>query len=669
MTRLARIAPLIGLTVALAVSPGGASSSLSVPFGGVVRDVLGRSVAEVEILVLPEGETFETIGSAVTDDAGRFRVADLPPGTYRLAALKPGYLAVVGRVDTSLKSTLDLVLRPAPRPGEPGHDRVRNDRSWMLRLPERSVLRETDPEQMVAAGGRPGPDRGPRWAPDLGGQVEHVVAVRRPGVGSSDGASIDGGETALRLYAGFDSRTSMSLAGRRSRFETAGDSHRAAPAGRLEGTLLRLDVSHETDGAATLDFRAYVDRAEAGLGPVPGGPALESREGRRSWGYGASWAKQVDRESRVAFEVGFVGAELDLGDGAMHDVAPLTTRSDPAGLVNRAASAEGRYESMAIDGHRMRVGLRAQMLDLDVPSVRGGQETAFLGIVGNDGYSLHLDVADAWTASPPFALTYGLSVLHAMSGVSSTVLAPKTGVTWSHDRWRAEGTVAYYDVASSSYAGRSPGDLGGLQPADRWGYDAEVSAGLGAGVRVKAFTRYAPLRMEALDAGAGWSGDEALLAAGGNASDRRTGVTVELQGSENLAYLRVIHGSASGFLADAVSRDLPLRFLADRDVRYSAGEIGTRLGSTGTDVALAIHRIDEQAIGPSPGTAGTDSSVAFVEVTVGQTLARMPRAGASCRLLISGRASVVGDEGGDSERNRLLAALNDRIGAGVVFVF
>src|SRR5512143_2529641 len=107
----------------LAILPSTAASAPTSALGGVVRDALGRALGGVEVLVLNDRST-DTVAAAVTDEAGRFRVADLPSGLYRVAALKPGYLATVTRANTFLRSSVDVVLRPVPRPGEPGADSV-----------------------------------------------------------------------------------------------------------------------------------------------------------------------------------------------------------------------------------------------------------------------------------------------------------------------------------------------------------------------------------------------------------------------------------------------------------------------------------------------------------------------------------------------------------------
>ena len=84
-----------------------------------------------------------------TGPDGRFLVPDLPLGTYRVVAVKDGYATWLGRVSVALRTTLDLVLQPAVL--DPTMDP-----DWALRVPDRSLLRETDFESLLTADGSGG---------------------------------------------------------------------------------------------------------------------------------------------------------------------------------------------------------------------------------------------------------------------------------------------------------------------------------------------------------------------------------------------------------------------------------------------------------------------------------------------------------------------------------
>ena len=86
-----------------------------------------------------------------TDAGGRFVIGSITPGVYRVTAIKTGYIAAIDGVNTLLRATIDLVLRPMPQPGQPGSESVLEDMSWALRVPKRSIMREIDSRELLAS--------------------------------------------------------------------------------------------------------------------------------------------------------------------------------------------------------------------------------------------------------------------------------------------------------------------------------------------------------------------------------------------------------------------------------------------------------------------------------------------------------------------------------------
>src|SRR5262245_52017280 len=98
------------LVFGLALPPARAASATAT-LSGDVKDELGRALADAEVLVLspdPNAAAASTISNA----SGRFLVDHLVPGVYRVAALKSGYVAAIGVVNTYLRSSVELVLHP-----------------------------------------------------------------------------------------------------------------------------------------------------------------------------------------------------------------------------------------------------------------------------------------------------------------------------------------------------------------------------------------------------------------------------------------------------------------------------------------------------------------------------------------------------------------------------
>jgi Carboxypeptidase regulatory-like domain len=61
---------------------------------GIVITDAGQPLADVTVYIREAGRTFSPSRSALTDDAGRFRINDVPRGVYSLSPLAPGYVPV-----------------------------------------------------------------------------------------------------------------------------------------------------------------------------------------------------------------------------------------------------------------------------------------------------------------------------------------------------------------------------------------------------------------------------------------------------------------------------------------------------------------------------------------------------------------------------------------------
>ena len=83
------------------------------PIAGTVKDSLGNLLSGVEVLfVALPAPGFRPTAVARSGRDGRFKVTDLVPGPYRVAALKEGYRTFVGQVDTpGASSALSEELR------------------------------------------------------------------------------------------------------------------------------------------------------------------------------------------------------------------------------------------------------------------------------------------------------------------------------------------------------------------------------------------------------------------------------------------------------------------------------------------------------------------------------------------------------------------------------
>lgn len=649
---------------------------------GIARDAVGRVLSGVEILVLADGRSGSIVTSAVTDERGRFRIPSIPPGLYRVAAIKQGYLAQVTRVNTYLRTSFDLVLRPVPRPGEPGGDLVTPSSSWMLRVPARSVLRETDPSDLIPtttaarlpAAAAPSTELGAASGPampDLRGQVRHLVALgRESGTGSSS-SGVVGGETSIRLTGALGKKGSVSVSGRRDSVESL-DRPLDAP-GRRRETGLAFDLSYDTGADGSIDVTAFYAEGDVRYAAPTAVPDPVG-EGHRSWGYDATYRRQLDAVTRVAVQFGYADASLRLPEPFLD---PAVFSGEPRGYVtNRSVGAEGTYETVAGDRHQIRVGMRARSLDLAVPFVRSAAGTTFLGLPGAAGLSVRVDAEDQWAVTGPITLAYGFSLVQALEGREASLLVPRAGIAWTGDRAAVRFSASHHTLMTwqTGAGGESletlePPDA--LEPERPWGYEAEVEVPLPAALRVRGNVEYTPVQdATALAADARLEARPPMFVSGARAADRRTTVVLSRPSRRSDVFVEVVDGEVRGLLAPSAALDLPVQILDEREIDYRSARAGIRAAAAGTDVSVEYRRSAERSRMAPAAEAPFVSE--YWELVFGQSLLRSSRLGASCRMLVSARwAPDVrgGVDSLDAERARRIAAFNHRWAAGVLVSF
>lgn len=639
-----------------------AATALHASVSGVTRDASGHALAGVEIFVLSEPGATAAVARAVSDDRGRFVLSALDPGVYRVAAVKTGYIAALSVVNTLLKSSVDLVLRPVPKAGEPGSERVADDLSWTLRLPPRSILRELDAGVKDDGEGKGGPRTLASRVPDsLRGQVDHVVALGswQP-AGRGPSTSLEGAETRMRLAGSLGERGSIQVAGRRGSFDSS--TRREAPAVRRQAADVDVDVTYDTSDDGSLAMSAFYSKGDLELGgslPTTGkGPA---RQGQRSWGYDATWKKQVDATSQVAVQVGYHDASLDLPgtapvlDGVVRDAS------------NRGIGAEGSYESFAGDGHVVRVGLRAQRMFLAAPDARLARTTGSFPLEGSDGWSVLMDAGDAWTLDAGWSLDYGLAVRQTFNGPSATYVTPRVGGSWTSSRLKASAEVSYLAANQST-------DAAGFEPWRREispvGYQIQLEAPLSATVSLRGTTAFVPLEAGRWTGGAVPGGVGTVYLSDGTASNRFVAFSIERSAANANVSLGLARGRARGALAPAFEDDLPIILLENRTILYEAVRLGTRSARSGSRVAFEYRTIREDGLGA--GGPPPEGPLRTVELRFTQDLVRLGGGRATCRLIVTARTVVDPPaSSGSSERDeaRRFAAENRRIGAGVSLAF
>jgi hypothetical protein len=216
------------------LAPGMMAAASAATVSGMVRDTEG--VAQMGAMVEAISATSGSAGTAFTDMVGRYRIANLAPGKYRVRATAALFMPATRgnlRLSTGMQATVNLTLGmlsdpvawlPAQRrkADEPG-----DDWTWTLRsAANRPILRMMGDGSLVlvssgareARRGAPMEARAAMMSGDGGfggGGAHAVVALDRAGNGGSDlmmradVAAADGRAPATEIDAGYERRGTM----------------------------------------------------------------------------------------------------------------------------------------------------------------------------------------------------------------------------------------------------------------------------------------------------------------------------------------------------------------------------------------------------------------------------------------------------------------------------
>ncbi len=642
---------------------------------GIARDALGNVLEGVEVLILSEISGLPPLAAVHTGTDGRFHIAGLSPGVYRVAAIKQGYRTYLGRVNTLIGSSLELLLHTDLGPtSESGELILPADASWALRVPRRSILRDVG---AAAASDELIADAVPRRRGSAALDVMETLALRldqvfflgeNVHVGDTDATGLEGSETLMELASAIGPRGNIALRGNRERL--TGPLPRVAEDGRAshESSALALDFSYATGPDANVAVRAFY--AEHGLDfGSPGGEPAAAALGQfqRAWGYDAAWSMQLDPVSRLSVKVDYLDSSAALAEslpGAGRGQLPL----DGHALSNMRIGAQGTYESVPLDRHQLRVGFRAQFAELPAGAARPTAPAAVTPFV--DGWSLRINAEDRWTVAAPVTLVYGLGYRHAMSDTGSSLIVPRFGGIWSDDWVSLRLLLSYHEITGWGDPLSGTGSPA-AEPRQPVGYDATVEIPLVASLRLVGEASYQSMQFDTVV-------DEWELAAlasplfvtDGNAANSRTALALSHQSERATTRLELARGVAEGRLASLPAFGTPIQFLSDNRLRYRKGSMGVRLVPSGTDLALEYRRVEEAPLG------GELFDPAFLEESVElrliQELIRLRQTGSSWRLLLALRvASVEEAEEAESDPTALagpLASAN-RLSAGVSVSF
>ncbi len=592
---------------------------------GVVRDTLGGAVGDVEILFLDAEVSAAPAVRVLSDADGRFSVASLVPGLYRVAAVKRGYRVYLGEVDTVLRSTLDVVMHPLPRPGEPGSEWVPPSAAWALRVPRRGLLQDVEAESLLAArfaSAEHAPDAS-LLGDSLQGQVEQSFAIAAAKPGDWSGG-VQGTETRMRLDGLVGERARLSLGGHRTRLD---DGVTAAPA-RRDSSGVRLGLHYQTSLDTDLSVNAFYGRRDFDLAPSSdAGGSLATAE--RSWGYDAAWSKQLSSLSRLELGVEYRDASVELPA-----VGSASAPGGPSAVTNRTVGATGSYVGIPGPGHEVKLAFRARYIDLPLATSRPAtiESAAFPG--DNAGFSVGLNAEDSWSVAAPWTLVYGMGYRHVLADRDLAVLVPEVGGVYAAGPLAMRVVVSYH--ASSSWDRPAVQTLDVRDPVheNAFGYEAGIEAAFPAAVRVRGDVAYTPLVGDPFGQTTDATGTlRPMFLSDGTASLHQISGTLTRDAASCSLSLQVRRGSVDGLVAGILPYDAPYQFLTPSHLRFRTTRLGVRVPASGTDVTLEYRRIVDRPDDGDPLAATRPGTQVQGEVRLLQDLARLDT-GATWRFLL-----------------------------------
>ena len=661
---------LLALAAVFSLAAGAADLAA---ISGQVRDALGNVLADVEVLIVAPGRAIDPVAVVRSDSAGKFSISGLAPGFYRVAALKAGHRTFIGEVDTHLQSWVDVVLSPRPDEGKDDEPLVPRSSAWSLRLPRRSVLRETE----ASPAGRTEPPAKPDTVASSGAgaplqlQVRQSYAVRQSLQGDEGyRPEGQGRETDLQVSSMVGERAYVQLRGRQESFDTARASLGLSEAASQDAASLSLGLLYDATADSQIDVTAYYDARGLTLSSVAdpvAGPDLHRQ--RRSWGYDAAWTTQLDSASRLA-------VRLDYRDNMLEVPELLGSRgldASSAGetsVSHRTVGAVGSYETLPANDHQVKVDLRARMVQTPMPLLRTG-----LGSMPGSAYdampglSLGLDARDTWRVSRPFALVYGLGYKQGLSARGGALVVPRFGGTLNVEEGVLSFSVSYHHLAGSNeHADPLLGPV--YRPARQLGYEASLELPITPGLRAIGAVRSNPIQLDPVGYASGGAVPDRLpvYLTDGNAAVDESRFGLIREGATVRAWVELTRGRVEGTLASVLPFAQPYQFLSEGEMTYATSRFGIRVASTGTDVVLDYRTIDEWGDGAELAAVARTS----MGLLVTQDLMRLRSLG-SWKLLVAVRTGSTGGQNASDPAadgwTSLLEATNREASAGLAVLF
>jgi len=658
------------LVAVLAAGPLFAGSPAT-GLAGAVKDSSGRLLDGVELLVVPTVAAVQPLATVLSDASGRFVIPQLVPGVYRLAAIKSGYITWIAQVDTRAKRWVDVILRPAPLVSE--EQTLPEDSSWALRLPRRTVFRDTDPDlpessaPVVFVASESGSAPRP-----VSMQVDHLIAVSPLGSGDRSVSELSGSETSLRVSTALGDKGSLRVRGRLQNLDsTSGESARSAGA-QADTSEFNVDFSYATGVDGRVDVSAWYGLRDLAWTGFSVGAPLSLQQAQRSWGYRSRWQKQIDSTSNVVVRMAYDDRDSSVRRNAIGEAAELETpgMTLDGRLASRSVEVDGLYTSQVSSNHRVEAGFAARRIETPGLDLLGGSRPT---------WSFEASSQDSWTLSRPLTLIYGVAYQHAISETDAALFVPRAGASWNLERVMFRFLVSYHAVThwETSDATRIVGSMSQAElpepsrrldrPEGDIGYAGSVEIALSDGFSLEGSTSYSPLQLGGVEGVRGEElGEVPLYLADGPAAVGEARLTFSHETGRTRAYFEIARGEVEGVLAPLQPYALVAEQFVPGALTYTNGRWGLRVIPAGTDLQFEYRRIG----GTRSDSGRSIPEQTILELRVTQDLMRLEELG-SWRLLMAVRMGSLDKADLESpvEDYVTVGALNSGVSAGVSVTF
>jgi len=578
---------------------------------GTVVDVAGLPLAQVQIFL---GRPEQTVRISSTDDHGVYRFSDVVPASYTLLAMKSGYAASFSRVDTVLRSSMDLTLRvlgePATKPFDPASQP--RDRAWMLRHPARDLLRELDrPDALTLPAGPAGAQ--PVAAP-LSAELRQWVSLAGDMKGPADGT-----QTEVEFARGQEEKVAWSARGYLERAQLE-FSQQDLSRRKTEAAQLTMGLQLRPDARNQVDLRAFLGREDLQFALADPAAAEDgSREGR-IWGYDAGWRKQLAG-----------GSDLDLQAGYGSAQAQGNALGSPEQELSESRwHAVGSFRFAPVARHEVQVGIRADGYQFDSAAQRltYAAELAPASLVGTgkDGWALSVYGRDTFALSEPVNLELGMDYDRLGFEDGLSYFTPRAGVSYRPAPGQTVRAMVMMQFADSSAPVRQDPWLDDPDSSHQMGYMLVWEHNTRQDLSYAVAAAVGPFTGESNIEGATFSLSEhggALFGTDGNATTRELSFRVEkryrvLQGATGVRI-----GQVEGNLVSYMAGDIPTQRLGSNEARFVSTMLQTSFVPSGTHIQIGFQWVenDRLQLGASGAMPVTYSSL---DMQIQQDLSMLP---------------------------------------------